>query len=418
MFSLSAEVLVLKELTPDGRQLFLTRFVRLFAYGFLSVVLTLYLAALGFSNKEIGLVLTLTLIGDAIISIWITTNADHIGRRKMLMVGSWLMVFAGLAFAFTSNLQFLVIAAIIGTISPTGSEVGPFLSIEQAILPQTISDKDRTKVFAWYNLVGSFASAIGSLYGGAFASLLQKSGSNAINSYRAVVVGYAVLGILLYILFTKLSKHSEAVISTNNITKSRFGLHKSQSVILKLSALFVIDSFAGGLVLQSLMAYWFHLRFAVEPALLGVIFFGGNIFAGLSAIFASRLAARFGLVNTMVFTHIPSNILLMLVPLMPNLTLAIIVLLARFSISQMDVPTRQSYIMAVVSPDERSAAAGITSIVRTASSAIAPIVTGLLLDKSLLSVPFFLAGGLKIVYDLALYRSFRSIKPPEELEKF
>lgn len=408
---------LLKSLTTDGRQLFLTRFVRLFAYGFLSVVLTLYLAALGFTDKEIGFILTLTLIGDAAISIWITTNADRVGRRKMLMVGSWLMVFAGLAFAFTSNLKLLVIAAIIGTISPTGSEVGPFLSIEQAILPQTMSDKDRTQVFAWYNLVGSFASAIGSLSGGAFAGLLQKNGNSPIFSYRAVVIGYAVLGILLFILFSKLSTASEASISDNNIAKSRFGLHKSQSVVLKLSVLFMIDSFAGGLVLQSLMAYWFHLRFGVEPALLGVIFFGGNIFAGLSAIFAARLAARFGLVNTMVFTHIPSNILLIFVPLMPNLTLAIVVLLARFSISQMDVPTRQSYIMAVVSPDERSAAAGITSIVRTASSAIAPIATGILLENSLLSVPFFLAGGLKIIYDLALYQSFRSIKPPEELEK-
>jgi MFS family permease len=408
---------LLKSLTTDGRQLFLTRFVRLFAYGFLSVVLTLYLAALGFTDKEIGFILTLTLIGDAAISIWITTNADRVGRRKMLMVGSWLMVFAGLAFAFTSNPKFLVIAAIIGTISPTGSEVGPFLSIEQAILPQTMSDKDRTQVFAWYNLVGSFASAIGSLSGGAFAGLLQKNGSSSIFSYRAIVIGYAVLGILLFILFTKLSQASEAIARDNNIAKSRFGLHRSQSVVLKLSALFMIDSFAGGLVLQSLMAYWFHLRFGVEPALLGAIFFGGNIFAGLSAIFAARLAARFGLVNTMVFTHIPSNILLILVPLMPNLTLAIIVLLARFSISQMDVPTRQSYIMAVVSPDERSAATGITSIVRTASSAIAPIATGILLENSLLSVPFFLAGSLKIVYDLALYQSFRSIKPPEELGK-
>jgi len=195
---------------------------------------------------------------------------------------------------------------------------------------------------------------------------------------------------------------------------TNFGLHRSRRVVFKLSALFALDAFAGGLVVQSLVAYWFNVRWRVQPALLGSIFFGANIFAGLSALAAARMAARFGLINTMVWTHIPSNILLMLVPLMPSLPLAIAVLLARFSISQMDVPTRQSYTMAVVAPDERSAASGITSIVRTLGSAAAPLVTGALLGASLLGAPFFAAGGLKIVYDLSLYQSFRSLKPPEE----
>ncbi len=414
MNSLLPEISALKELTVDGYRLFLTRFVRLFAYGFLSVVLSLYLATIGFNDKEIGLVLTLTLIGDAVISIWITTKADNIGRRKMLMFGAALMVFAGVAFATSKNLYFLVIAAIIGTISPTGSEVGPFLSIEQAILPQTTSDKYRTQIFAWYNLVGSFASAIGSLFGGILVDSLGKLGYTPLNSYRSVVICYAILGLLLLVLFFKLSQATEAL-ATSSLSKNRFGLHRSKPVIVKLSALFMIDSFAGGLVLQSLVAYWFFVKYGVQGTTLGAIFFGGNILAGLSALFAARLAKRFGLVNTMVFTHIPSNILLMLVPIMPNLALSIITLLARFSISQMDVPTRQSYIMAVVEPDERSAAAGITSIVRTASSSFAPIITGLMLSHSLLSLPFFLAGGLKIIYDLALYQSFQSIKPPEEI---
>jgi MFS family permease len=186
-------------------------------------------------------------------------------------------------------------------------------------------------------------------------------------------------------------------------------------VVLKLSALFAIDAFAGGLIVQSMMAFWFHIRFGVETGIIGSIFFGANILAGISALLAARIAAKIGLINTMVFTHIPSNILLVLVPLMPNLPLAITALLMRFSISQMDVPTRQSYTMAVVAPDERSAASGVTSIARSVGAAISPMLTGIFLGiPALISAPFFLSGGLKIVYDLLLYQSFRSIKPPEE----
>jgi predicted MFS family arabinose efflux permease len=236
-----------------------------------------------------------------------------------------------------------------------------------------------------------------------------------------VVVGYALLGVILGALFSRLSPAVE--VKTKPSTSSppgllasplHFGLHRSRAIVLKLAALFMLDAFAGGLVVQSLIAYWLHLRFGVEPAGLGGIFFGANILAGLSALAAARVARRIGLVNTMVWTHIPSNILLMLVPLMPSLPLAVAVLLARFSISQMDVPTRQSYIMAVVDPNERSAAAGATTIARTAAVAAAPALTGALLGASLFSLPFFLAGSLKILYDLLLYRSFKAIKPPEE----
>lgn len=414
MSLLPIEIEALRALTPDGRLLFLTRFVRLFAYGFLSIILSLYLALLGFSERQIGLVLALTLAGDSLISIWITTVADRAGRKRMLVLGSALMVLAALVFAFTDNITALIVAAIIGTISPNGSEVGPFLSIEQAILPQTVPDKQRTQIFAIYNLIGSFSTALGALSGGLLVQSLQQAGTTPLNSYRTIVIGYGIMGLLLGLMFTKLTAAAEASGKPAEQRRSRFGLHRSQKVIVKLSALFMVDSFAGGLVIQSLMAYWFYLRFNVEPALLGGIFFGGNILAGVSALLAARVAARFGLINTMVFTHIPSNVLLVLVPLMPSLPLAIIVLLLRFSISQMDVPTRQSYIMAVVDADERSAAAGITNIVRTASASLAPICTGLLIDNALLSWPFFLAGGLKIVYDLGLYASFRALKPPEE----
>ena len=412
-WSRSSEVQALRVLTRDGRLLFGTRIVRLYAYGFLSVILALYLAELGFSDRQIGLLLTATLIGDAIISLGIASVADRVGRRRMLVVGAGLMILAGLVFASTRYLLLLVLAAIIGTISPSGNEVGPFLSIEQAALPQTIPDRHRTQVFAWYNLAGSFATALGALSAGGLTSLLQHLGSSALDSYRAIVVGYALLGGVLAFVFMQLSAAVE-VQKTSGSPKSRIGLHRSRGVVARLAALFALDSFAGGLVVQSLVAYWFHVRYGVEPAVLGGIFFGANILAGLSALAAARIAARFGLINTMVWTHIPSNVLLIAVPLMPNLPLAVVVLLMRFSISQMDVPTRQSYIMAVVDSDERSAAAGATTIVRTAASAISPTLTGLLLGASLLSAPFFLAGGLKIVYDLLLYRSFRTLRPPEE----
>jgi predicted MFS family arabinose efflux permease len=229
-----------------------------------------------------------------------------------------------------------------------------------------------------------------------------------------VVVVYGVSGILMGLLFTRLSAAVEAAHLGTPQTQSRFGLHRSTAVVLKLSALFGLDAFAGGFVLQSIVAYWFHLRFGVEPAVLGGIFFGANILAGISALSAAWMAARIGLVNTMVFTHLPSNVLLMLVPLMPNLPLAIVVLFARFGISQMDVPPRQSYTMALVAPDERSAAAGVTGIARSIGAAISPALTGALLSNPLLlGAPFFVAGILKVIYDILLYHSFRKVKERE-----
>jgi MFS family permease len=401
----------LAKLPADGYILFGTRVIRMFAYGFLSVVLVLYLAQLGLNEGLIGLLLSLTLIGDAAISLWMTTSADRIGRRRILIAGAGLMLFAGVLFAVTDRVALLLIAAIIGVISPSGYEVGPFLPVEQSALSQIVPDEQRTQVFAWYTLVGSFATAIGALCGGCLTELLQQAGVIPLNSYRTVLLLYGVMGVLLAALFTRLSPEVEAVHSDGQPTRTRLGLHRSGSVVLKLSTLFGLDAFAGGFVVQSLVAYWFHVRFGVEPAALGGIFFGANILAGISALAAASVAARIGLVNTMVFTHLPSNILLMLVPLMPNLSSAIVVLFARFAISQMDVPPRQSYTMAVVAPDERSAAAGITGIARSIGAAVSPTFAGAFLSNPvLLGVPFFLAGGLKVIYDILLYRSFRHIK--------
>jgi MFS family permease len=410
----------MKSLTRDAYLLFLSRFVRLFAYGSLSVILVFYLVGLGLREDQVGILLTLTLVGDTVISLYLTTRADRMGRRRMLIIGSILMAAAGLTFACTSNFVFLLIAGTVGVISPSGNEVGPFLSIEQAALAHVVSDQSRTDVFAWYTLAGSVATAMGALFAGAITGVLQKTTLPPVTAYRVVVVLYAALGVFLAALFLRLSSWAEVHSSRDESTlpttlKGFFGIGQSHRVVVKLSGLFALDSFAGGFVVQSFAAYWFYLRFGVHPAALGVIFFWANIFAGISALLAARLAARWGLVNTMVFTHLPSNILLILVPLMPTLSLAVLVLLLRFSISQMDVPTRQSYLMAVVRKDERSAAAGITGVARTTGAAISPLFVGYMFARSSwINVPFLLAGALKILYDLLLYKEFVGIQPIEE----
>ncbi len=407
----------LRGLDRDGRLLFTTRIMRMFGYGFLAVVLVLYLDALGLAAATIGLVLTLTLVGDTIVSLWLTTNADRLGRRRVLVAGSVLMVLAGLAFTLTSAVPLLIVAATIGVISPTGNEVGPFLAVEQAALSQAIHDVRRTSTFAWYNLVGYLATATGALAAGLVSQGLLAGGLAPVAAYRAIVVGYALVGVAMAIVFSRVGSAVEAPPrdTPSDGIRRRLGLGRSKGVVLRLSALFSIDAFAGGFVPQSLIAYWFHLRFGVAPGVLGMIFFGANVLAAVSSLSAARISARIGLINTMVFTHLPSNVLLVLVPLMPNLPLAVLVLLLRFSLSQMDVPTRQSYVMAVVDPDERSAAAGVTGIARTTGAAISPALSApLIASAGLASVPFFVAGGLKIVYDLLLYRAFRSARSAEE----
>jgi len=402
-------------MTVDARLLFATRIARMFGYGLLSVVLVLYLVALGIDGLTIGVLLTLTLLGDAAISLWLTTHADRLGRRRILLVGSALMLLAAIVFALARDPWILLVAATIGVISPSGNEVGPFLAVEQASLAETLPDRDRTRVFGWYNLAGSLATATGALAAGFIAQLLQGSGASTLDSYRVIVVGYGVVGILMAVLFSRLSSRIEVPAAPPSSVARRLGLHRSRGIVLRLAALFSLDAFAGGFVMQSLIAYWFHVRFGADPAALGAIFFAANILAGISALAAARLAARIGLINTMVFTHLPSNVLLILVPLMPSLPLAVGVLLARFAISQMDVPTRQSYTIAVVEPDERSAAAGVTGIARSLGAAISPsLATPLMQSAPLAGLPFVIGGGLKVIYDLLVLRAFSAVRPPEE----
>lgn len=393
----------------DVRRLFATRIVRLFAYGCISLILSIYVQQLGFSDRQIGLLLSMTLIGDTAISLWLTTSADRLGRKRVLIAGSGLMVVGGLAFAWTGNFWILLAAATVGVISPSGNEVGPFLAVEQAALAETVAAEARTWTFAWYNLVGSLATAGGSLACGYLVQALARGHSPTVGNYRIVLYAYALFGLVLGIMFAGLSKRSEASLIRQGF--SRFlGLHRSRNVVLKLSALFALDAFAGGLIIQSLMVLWFHSRFGAEPGTLGAIFFGANLLAGMSALAAAAIAKRIGLLNTMVFTHVPSNGLLILIPFMPTLESAVVILLLRFSISQMDVPARQSYTAALVSPDERSAAAGITGVARTIGAAVSPAVAGVLLSTpGLEGGPFIAAGILKLLYDGLLYLSFRHV---------
>ncbi len=406
-------------LNRDARFLFAARSARMFAYGSVSVILVLYLARLGLDPGAIGLLLSLTLVGDTLISLWLTTHADRLGRRRVLTIGALLMTGAGLAFAVTDAFPLLLLAATVGVISPSGNEVGPFLAVEQASLSQAVPGSRRTAVFAWYNLVGSVATALGALTVGLAVTGLRAAGFDDLGAYRTVVVAYAGVGVLIAMTVAAVSPAVEITPSavTDVSIARRLGLHRSRGIVLRLAALFSVDAFAGGLVMQSILAYWFHVTWGVPEALLGAIFFAANLLAAASALAAARIAARIGLLNTMVFTHLPSNVLLILVPLMPTLPLAIGVLLARFAISQMDVPTRQSYTMAMVEPDERSAAAGVTGIARTTGTALsANLAAPLIAAPALAALPFILGGGLKIVYDIVLWATFRRRPVPDETD--
>ena len=400
----------------DLRVLFASRMVRLFACGLLAVVLVLHLEAIGISPARIGLLLTLTFLGDAAISLWLATRADRAGRRRTLRFGAALMVLGGAGMALTDNFTLLVIAATIGVISPTGAEVGPFLAVEQACLADVIDPRERTRILAWYHVAGFSMSALGALAGGWLAHALQAHGWTASASYRVLFWIFAAGGGVIGLLSLRLGPEVEVDDATAAAAPSgALGLGESHGMVLRLGALFALDSFGGGFCVQSFLAWWFHQRFGLSDAALGTIFFGSNLLAGLSALAAIPLARRFGLINTMVWTHLPSSVLLMLVPVMPVASAAVVMFWLRNSISQMDVPTRQSYVNAVVPPPARAAANGVTTTAKQLGAALAPLIAAPLLGSAaLMSLPFWICGGTKIVYDLLLWRSFRGVKPPEE----
>jgi len=397
-------------LSTDGRLILGARGVRTFAYGFQSVLLGVYLSQAGFAPWQVGAVLTATLLGSAALTALFTATADRYGRRRMLKISALLMAASGGAFAFTTSYPVLILASLTGAVGATSGEVGPFLSLEQAMLPQTCPPGQRTQLFSLYNLVGALAGSLGALAAGTPALLQRWAGFTPQAAFETMFLAYAVFAGAAFVLFTRLSDRVEA----DRRATRREGLHRSRAVVFRLSGLFAIDSLAGGLVVQSLIAFYFNLRWGAGPEILGPVFLGVGLLQAASFLAAARVAERIGLIRTMVFTHLPSSVLLMAIPLAPTLGWAIVVLLARHALSQMDVPTRQSYVVAVVDPDERIAAAGVTNITRNVAQAITPLISGAAMQVIGLGVPFMVGGAMKIVYDLLLFAMFRSIRPPEE----
>jgi MFS family permease len=406
-------------LSNDGKLIISARILRTFAYGFLSVILAIYLRLNGLSDPAIGFVLTATLANSIVFTVIASFYADRIGRRKMLILYGALMSIAGAIFFVSGNFVSLIISALIGTINVTGSETGAFLSIEQALLPQTVTGaKKRNTIFALYNMAGTFAMSLGTLLSGLPSLLQQHYGLTQVDSIKPLFLLYSALGVATIVIYLFLSSKIEAPSSSSNYVSKRLTKTlspNSKRIVGKLSGLFAIDSFAGGFVIQSLVSFWFYTRFGVELATLSYIFSVAGVLTALSFLAAAKIADRIGLINTMVFTHIPSNLLLIMVGFAPSLPVAIGFYLTRMALSQMDVPTRQSYIVGVVNEDERTTAAGITNISRNISQAISPSVTGTILQLlPAMSAPFVIGGALKIVYDLALYFSFRNVKPEQE----
>jgi MFS family permease len=408
----------------DAWNITAARGLRSFAYGLLAVLLAVALSAAGLSPAAIGAIVTVSLVGDFCSTYLIGLWADRWGRRRTLVTLALLMAATGAVFGLTHFFPALLVAAFFGTLGTTASETAPFLPIEQAMLAQITPAGERTSHFARYNLVASFAGALGALTAG-LPDLLARAGLPAATGLRLMFGVYAGLAVLVALLAARLSPAVEAPpASEKQQTDNRWQrllppLHRSRGIVLRLAALFSLDALAGGLVVQSLMVLFFHLRYGVPLAPLAALFFGANTLAALSLLAAAPLARRFGLLNTMVFTHLPSNVLLALIPLMPIFPLAAALLLARQLLSQMDVPTRQAYTMALVVPEERTGAASITSLARSAGSSSSPIFSGLLLQGAALSLglPFLLAGALKAAYDLTLWGIFRRVKITDSPDK-
>jgi MFS family permease len=388
----------------DGKTVFLEKTVRTVPYGFLGVLFGVYLAQLGFNAFAIGVVLTLTVLSSAFYTFIVSLIADRIGRRRTLIVFA-LTDFAAGSALFLSNAWWApVFAGIVGNMTVGSGEVGPFLSLEQAILPRTCNSNRRTLAFSIYNLVGYGASSLGAL----IAGIPQYFG------YRPLFLAYMASGLLGAFLYASLSGKVE--IEHAEEGKKHTALSpKARPMVLKLSALFAVDAFGGGFIGQSILSYYFYTRFALDLSTLGEIFFATQIVTALSFLLAERIARRIGLLRTMVFSHIPSNVFLAAVAFAPTPLSAVSLLLCRHSLSQMDVPARQSYVMAIVDESDRTATAGLTSSTRTVSSSISPSIAGYAIQAVWIGAPLVAAGLLKLAYDLMIYASFRKIKPPEEM---
>ena len=388
--------------------LYAARGLRAFGDGFAVIVLPAYLAAIGLDPVQIGFVATAALLGSAVTTLAVGLFAPRHDLRNLLLLGAFLMAATGLAFPNFEHLAFIIVIPFVGTLNPSTGDIGMLVPLEHAMLSRGVADRERTRAFARYSLIGAIATATGAL-AAATPDLLVSVGIDKMTALRAMFYGYALLGLAGAAFYVRLP-HAPA----RTCRRRRAPLGPSRKIVYKLAALFSLDAFAGGFVVPSLLALWLFEQFDLSLAAASLFFFWSNVLTALSYPVAARLAARFGLINTMVFTHIPSSLFLVVAAFSPNLFLVLGLLLVRSALSQMDVPTRSSYVMAVVTPAERTAAASVTAVPRSLASSLGPAFAGFMLGTAFSGLPLVLCGTLKIVYDVALLFTFRHVKAPEE----
>ena len=390
----------------DINLLYAARGLRGFGDGFAVILLPAYLSAIGYDPIHIGIVAAASLLGSAVLTLIVGLVAPRHDLRKLLLLAAGLMAVTGLAFPAFEHIVFIAVVAFIGTINPSAGDIGVFVPLEHAMIARGVPDRERTAAFARYSLIGALSAAAGAL-GAAIPDVLASAGIGELAAFRLMFYAYALLGLMGAILYRRLPRQIGE-------TRHSAPLGPSRGVVYRLAALFSLDAFAGGFIVQSMLALWLFQRFDLSLSAAGSFFFWSSVLSAFSYPVAARLAKRIGLVNTMVFTHIPSSICLILAAFAPNLTLVVALLLVRSALSQMDVPTRTSYVMAVVTPAERTAAASVTAVPRSLASSLSPALTGFLLATPFAGLPLVICGSLKIIYDLSLLASFRHIKPPEE----
>jgi len=393
----------------DGIRLTTTRGVRGVVDGLIAVVLSAYLTLVGYSGKQIGIIVTSMLLGSALLTLATGVYGFRFRRRTLLLCGAVLMTFTGLTYATTTVFAVLIVVGAIGTMNPSSGDVSVFLPMEQSLLPATAPDSRRTSLFARYAFVGSLCGAFGSLAAGIPDWVADHTSISRERALSSVFVAYALAGVVAFGIYRSLSP---AIEPPPHEKPTKLG--PSRGIVYRLSAVFCLDAFGGGFVVQSLLALWLYRRFDLSVAAAGALLFWTGVCSAFSAFASVRLAKRIGLVRTMVFTHIPAQLLLIAAALVPNLTLAVVCLIARSLLSAMDVPARNSYVMAVVSPPERAAAASITNVPRSLASALPPIAAGWMLDHSTFGWPLIIAGSMKLSYDFLLLYMFRNVRPPEE----
>jgi MFS family permease len=383
--------------------------MRAFADGLVSLTLPIYLASIGFDLIEVGVLTTATLAGSAVLTLGVGLLSHHFSQRHMLLSAAMLMTLTGLAFFLITDFWPLVIVAFVGTLNPSSGDVSVFLPLEHAQLAHSVSDRGRTSLFAQYSLIGSLFGALGALAAGIPELLQNLTGTGVGQALKPIFLLYAAVGVASFLLYRRVP-HDQVDVKTTAAQP----LHKSKALVLTLAALFSIDAFAGGLVVQSLLALWLYHRFGLSLVATGAIFFWSGLLSAASYLVAVRLSNRIGLVNTMVFTHLPSSFCLLLVPFIPDLATTVVLLLIRSALSQMDVPTRTSYVMAIVTPGERVAAASVTAVPRSLAAASSPLLAGWMMSVSGFGWPLVVAAALKILYDILLLFMFRKHRPPEE----